>query len=387
MGAHRRSQRPRSQASYGPETGTTYLLHFDRPYRHARHYVGWTQNLAARLEAHARGRGARLVEVAANAGIGFTLARTWPESTRDREDIIKHAGGARRYCPECGVTPRDRQQAVPAAPPDDRRPHWQMDRDGQWADDGTPIIYDPGQTWAQARAEAERHPVHLTDEDRAELAALDEVQRRWTQPEEQVGLKDAVARAADRVWAPMRERAAAARAEAAHAEADRLWAIADELDKQIGRRPGRQYELTAERAARIRALIGEDLVQDARAQAQAAERSHEPVLQGAERDAEIDRLAGQLGEAEPLFGPRPDGTYADAIDSDMVAERDAPGDPYGSPERAEAGPESAHFGNAPGEPQDAGHWPVLQADYGRMHIGHDPHGIYARSAGPQAEAV
>ena len=26
-----------------------YLLHFAAPYKHARHYVGWTQDLRARL--------------------------------------------------------------------------------------------------------------------------------------------------------------------------------------------------------------------------------------------------------------------------------------------------------------------------------------------------
>ena len=312
MGAHRRSQRPRSQASYGPETGTTYLLHFERPYRHARHYVGWTQNLAARLEAHARGRGARLVEVAAKAGIGFTLARTWPESTRDREDLIKHAGGARRYCPECGVTPRD--QATPPIPAPDRRPMWMADRDGQW-DDGTPIIYDPDQTWEQARAI--RAALQIPEPGpaaQAELAALDQLQRQWTSQEDHVGLKDAVARAAGAVHGHRHAR----EYEAAQAEADRLWAIADELDKQMGRRPGHQYELTAERAARIREQIGEDLARDAQAQRSAEARSHEPELQG----AEIDRLTAQFGEPEPapLFGPRPDGTYAGVIDSDTRAE-------------------------------------------------------------------
>jgi hypothetical protein len=40
-------------------TGTVYLLHFSAPYRHARHYTGWTDDLPARLTAHAAGRGAR----------------------------------------------------------------------------------------------------------------------------------------------------------------------------------------------------------------------------------------------------------------------------------------------------------------------------------------
>jgi hypothetical protein len=347
-----RSRRSRSEANYGPQRGTTYLIHFARPYRHARHYKGWTPRpVEERFADHVAGRGALLTRLVAQAGIPMTLARVWPNTTKDREDCIKHRGGAKKICPECGVKPAaprlasDRAPEAAEAP--DRRPMWMADRDGQW-DDGTPIIYDPDQTWEQARAI--RAAMQIPEPDpagQAELAAMDELQRQWTSKEEQVGLRDAVARAVDKVRAPMRERAA-------RAEADRLWAIADELDRQMGRQPGYQYELTAERAARIRAQIGEDLVQDARAQSSAEGRSHEPQLQGAERDAEINRLADAFPEpgiggttgvalsalsnlppdlvpavgpapqagrepAEPLLGPRPDGTYADAIDSDIAA--------------------------------------------------------------------
>lgn len=85
--------------------GTVYLLHFDRRYRHAGHYIGWAVNLNARLAAHRRGHGARLLQVVHAAGIGWQLARTWPGS-RDRERQIKTQGGASRCCPLCGVVPR-----------------------------------------------------------------------------------------------------------------------------------------------------------------------------------------------------------------------------------------------------------------------------------------
>lgn len=84
--------------------GTVYLLHFSAPYRHARHYTGWTDDLAARLAAHKAGRGARLVAVVKAAGITFTLARTRP-GTRADERAIKKAGGACRYCPLCTPNP------------------------------------------------------------------------------------------------------------------------------------------------------------------------------------------------------------------------------------------------------------------------------------------
>ncbi|MGO9899899.1 MAG: hypothetical protein ACLP0J_09445 [Solirubrobacteraceae bacterium] len=41
--------------------GTVYLLHFDVPYRHARHYTGWTgRDLPGRLAQHQAGAGALL---------------------------------------------------------------------------------------------------------------------------------------------------------------------------------------------------------------------------------------------------------------------------------------------------------------------------------------
>ena len=87
-------------------TGTVYLLHFDQPYKHARHYVGWTaRNVKRRLAEHEAGRGARLLAVVREAGIGWQLARMWPGS-RERERQIKRQGGHARKCPLCGVRPR-----------------------------------------------------------------------------------------------------------------------------------------------------------------------------------------------------------------------------------------------------------------------------------------
>ncbi len=82
-----------------------YLLHFDRPFKHARHYTGWASNLDARLAEHSAGHGARLLAVVAEHGITWQLARTW-QGTRGRERQLKVQGGAARRCPLCGVTPR-----------------------------------------------------------------------------------------------------------------------------------------------------------------------------------------------------------------------------------------------------------------------------------------
>jgi predicted GIY-YIG superfamily endonuclease len=84
--------------------GTTYLLHFDRPYKHAKHYVGSTRNLAQRLAEHTAGRGARLTQVVRDAGISWRLARTWPGLTETERDI-KARRNTPAMCPECTPKP------------------------------------------------------------------------------------------------------------------------------------------------------------------------------------------------------------------------------------------------------------------------------------------
>jgi predicted GIY-YIG superfamily endonuclease len=88
-----------------PVIGTVYLLHFDQPYKHARHYLGWALNLEARLAHHRAGTGARLLQVLKDEGIGWQLARTWENADKSRERRLKNTGGASRYCPMCGVRP------------------------------------------------------------------------------------------------------------------------------------------------------------------------------------------------------------------------------------------------------------------------------------------
>jgi predicted GIY-YIG superfamily endonuclease len=90
------------ESRQGPQV---YLLHFSRPYKHARHYTGWASDLEARLAEHEHGRGARLLQVITAAGITWKLARTWP-GDRKRERELKNMGGASRRCPECGIKPQ-----------------------------------------------------------------------------------------------------------------------------------------------------------------------------------------------------------------------------------------------------------------------------------------
>lgn len=96
--------------------GVIYLIHFDEPYKHAKHYLGWTTDLDARLTEHAAGRGANLMKVIKDAGIGWQVARTWL-GDRHLERKLKNWGVARnKRCPLCrGDLPQYVDGAVPFA--------------------------------------------------------------------------------------------------------------------------------------------------------------------------------------------------------------------------------------------------------------------------------
>lgn len=108
--------------------GTIYLLHFTKPFSHARHYLGWTEReLPVRLKEHENGGGARLLAAVASAGIGWHLARTW-DGTRARERQIKRQGGLSRCCPLCGITPATLAERVSLAGLPARFPTWTAPR-------------------------------------------------------------------------------------------------------------------------------------------------------------------------------------------------------------------------------------------------------------------
>lgn len=82
---------------------TCYLIHFDEPYKHARHYIGTTNNLPRRIATHKRGeatRSSRLMAAVHDAGIGWTVARTW-EGGRDLEIKLHNWHGGAQLCPIC----------------------------------------------------------------------------------------------------------------------------------------------------------------------------------------------------------------------------------------------------------------------------------------------
>lgn len=78
-----------------------YIIHFEPAYRHARHYVGYADDIERRMDEHERGIGARLTQVAREAGIELILTRIWEGEGRDFERRLKRRKNTPRYCPLC----------------------------------------------------------------------------------------------------------------------------------------------------------------------------------------------------------------------------------------------------------------------------------------------
>jgi predicted GIY-YIG superfamily endonuclease len=342
-GAERRPATARRPAR---QTGTTYLLHFDEPFRHARHYTGWTRDLPARLEEHRRGQGARLMQAVRAAGIRFTLARIWEGTTRDREDSLKHRGSARRFCPKCGVSPgsprleSDRRQMagilraeVPAQVPGYDFADWPQITSGMAPGQATELAL---QLWCgrQAAYAATAEAGSRTGPGAEYLSRFDtatDVDLAWQKTAREIaGLYGRAPDEFVNAWVTSVRRQPAGpegqeddmfgrqtRAERRReAEADRLFALADELAKQAGERPDYQREITAERAARVmrqelatpygmgytedRDMSWDEYIRgEFGGELDGAKAGRGPRLSGGPLDAEIDRLA----VIYPEYGP------------------------------------------------------------------------------------
>lgn len=89
--------------------GWVYLLHFQRPISEnhtTQHYLGSTvAGLAARMQQHRNGNGVRLLEVARERGISFTVARVWIGG-RELEKRLKRRKESPRLCPICSCNPK-----------------------------------------------------------------------------------------------------------------------------------------------------------------------------------------------------------------------------------------------------------------------------------------
>ena len=86
-----------------------YIFHFERPFHHARHYVGCTKNIAARYAYHLSGRGAKILKAVLEAGIGIRLVKII-EGGYDLEKKIKASKNTARYCPVCQLEKMNRKR-------------------------------------------------------------------------------------------------------------------------------------------------------------------------------------------------------------------------------------------------------------------------------------
>ncbi len=77
----------------------TYLYHFHKPYHHARHYCGSTDNWKRRNKEHRSGKGSPLIKSALDAGISIEIV--WLQLGRSVEQQIKRSHNASRFCPVC----------------------------------------------------------------------------------------------------------------------------------------------------------------------------------------------------------------------------------------------------------------------------------------------
>lgn len=85
-----------------------YLLCFDRPYKHAKHYIGYSSNIEKRMEKHEAGESTGLMRAVKEAGINFDLVRVWHGKNQFFERKLKNRKGAARFCPKCrGVSEND----------------------------------------------------------------------------------------------------------------------------------------------------------------------------------------------------------------------------------------------------------------------------------------
>lgn len=78
-----------------------YLLHFEPRYKHAGHYIGYSEHLKKRVEHHRNGTGANLTKYASRAGSELIVARVWKKASRETERALKKSKHHSRLCPIC----------------------------------------------------------------------------------------------------------------------------------------------------------------------------------------------------------------------------------------------------------------------------------------------
>jgi len=82
-------------------TQHVYLIHFDRKYHHAEHYIGYSKCLPDRIEHHKHNTGAKLLKAINQADITWNVVRTWRVDGQGFERQLKNQKHSARFCPVC----------------------------------------------------------------------------------------------------------------------------------------------------------------------------------------------------------------------------------------------------------------------------------------------
>jgi len=87
-------------------TWKVYVIHFDTPYKHAKHYTGIAKNVPKRMKEHRGGYGARLTQVLKENNINFKWAilktyNTFSEAKTEEKRLKTKVKQPKRYCPFC----------------------------------------------------------------------------------------------------------------------------------------------------------------------------------------------------------------------------------------------------------------------------------------------
>jgi hypothetical protein len=101
--------------------GTVYLFHFSAPLGNlsnpraqARHYLGFTEDLDARIAKHLAGKGAKIVAAALKQGLVFEIYH-WPAPLAT-EKLIKRRKETHVFCPACCAAKGRKPRALPLPP-------------------------------------------------------------------------------------------------------------------------------------------------------------------------------------------------------------------------------------------------------------------------------
>jgi hypothetical protein len=101
--------------------GEVYILHFSAPIGNAAnaralagHYIGFTDDLDARLAKHRAGTGSKLVAAAVAKGITFEVFH-WPAPLAT-EKLIKRYKKTSAFCPACAAAAGRKARPLPTPP-------------------------------------------------------------------------------------------------------------------------------------------------------------------------------------------------------------------------------------------------------------------------------